>query len=143
MRSVVELDIDGPRERVAELFADPANITKWMHDLARCEPVSGMFGTTGSSYRMVPKTGDMAFVATILLRNLPEEVRLRLDGKNMVVMITDRFSVTSMGTTRIRSVEEFRFTSLLGRLIGFVAQGSIKKAHLSHMKSFKEFVEQS
>jgi len=61
----------------------------------------------------------------------------------MVVMITDRFNVTSMGTTRIRSVEEFRFTSLLGRLIGFVAQGSIKKAHRSHMKSFKEFVEQS
>jgi len=143
MKSVVELDIDGPRERIAALFADPANNPRWMHELARCEPLSGSLGTTGSTYRMVPKAGDMVFVATIVSRNLPDEVRLRLDGKNVIVSITDRFSVTSGGATRLRSVEEFQFTSLFGRLFGFLAQRSIRRAHRNHMESFKEFAEQS
>jgi hypothetical protein len=141
MKSVVELDIHCPREKVAELFADPANSPKWMHDLARCEPVSGSFGTTGSTYRMIPKTGDMVFLATVVARNLPDEVRLRLDGKNVTVSITDRFSITTDGITRLRSVEEFRFTSVIGRLFGFVAQRSIRAAHRFHMESFKEFAE--
>jgi hypothetical protein len=141
MKSVVELDIDGPRERIAALFADPANNPRWMDELARCEPLSGSLGTTGSTYRMVPKTGDMVFVATIVSRNLPDEVRLRLDGKNVIVSITDRFSVTSAGATRLRSVEEFQFTSLFSRLFGFLAQRSIRRAHRKHIESFKEFAE--
>jgi hypothetical protein len=141
MKSVVELDIDGPRERIAALFADPANNPRWMDELARCEPLSGSLGTTGSTYRMVPKTGDMVFVATIVSRNLPDEVRLRLDGKNVIVSITDRFSVTSAGATRLRSVEEFQFTSLFGRLFGLLAQRSIRRAHRKHIESFKEFAE--
>jgi hypothetical protein len=141
MKSVVELDIDGRREKIAALFADPANNPRWMDELARCEPLSGSLGTTGSTYRMVPKTGDMVFVATIVSRNLPDEVRLRLDGKNVIVSITDRFSVTSAGATRLRSVEEFQFTSLFGRLFGFLAQRSIRRAHRKHIESFKEFAE--
>ena len=141
MKSVVELDVDGPRERIAALFADPANNPRWMDELARCEPLSGSLGTTGSTYRMVPKTGDMVFVATIVSRNLPDEVRLRLDGKNVIVSITDRFSVTSAGATRLRSVEEFQFTSLFGRLFGLLAQRSIRRAHRKHIESFKEFAE--
>jgi len=143
MKSVVELDINGARERVAELFADPANNPRWMNDLARCEPISGSFGTTGSTYRMVPKTGDMVFVATVVSRNLPDEVKLRLDGKNVVVSITDRFSLSPSGTTRLRSVEEFRFPSVLGRLFGFLLQRSIRKAHRSHMAAFKQFAERA
>jgi hypothetical protein len=114
-----------------------------MNDLARCEPISGSFGTTGSTYRMVPKTGDMVFVATVVSRNLPDEVKLRLDGKNVVVSITDRFSLSPSGTTRLRSVEEFRFPSVLGRLFGFLAQRSIRKAHRSHMAAFKQFAERA
>jgi hypothetical protein len=35
MRSVVELDINVPQERLAKLFADPENNTKWMDDVER------------------------------------------------------------------------------------------------------------
>ena len=55
MKSVVELDIDVPREKLAALSADPANITKWMDDLERYEPLTGEPGMPGSTYRMVPK----------------------------------------------------------------------------------------
>ena len=141
MKSVVEVDIQAPCEDVAALFADPANIPKWMLDLERYEPVEGVPGTQGSSYRMVPKTGDMVFVATVLSRSLPDQVILRLDGKNVVVLVTDRFIATSRRATKMVSEEEFRFTTLFSWLFGFVAQHSIRKAHRQHMESFKQFAE--
>jgi hypothetical protein len=142
VRSVVEFDIQAPRDKVAALFADPANNPKWMSDLERCEPIAGTPGMPGSTYRMVPKRGDMVFVATVLARNLPQEVKLRLDGKDVVVSITDRFRATSPGVTTILSEEHFRFKSLFRRVFGFVAQRSIRNAHRRHMESFKRFAEQ-
>jgi hypothetical protein len=142
MKSVLEFDIQAPRDKVAELFADPANNPNWMNDLDRCEPIGGSPGMPGSTYRMVPKKGDMVFVATVLSRDLPQEVRLRLDGKGVVVSITDRFRATSPGVTTMYSEEEFRFKTWFSRLFGFVAQRSIRNAHRRHMESFKHFAEQ-
>ena len=142
MKSVVKLDIQAPRDQVALLFADPANNPKWMHDLDRCEPIAGSVGMPGSTYRMVPKKGNMVFVATVLSRNLPEEVRLLLERKDVVVSITDRFRAISQGVTVMVSEEDFRFKSMFSRVFGFVAQSSIRNAHRRHMESFKHFAEQ-
>ena len=57
MKSVVEVDINAPQQKVAELHADPRNNPKWMHDIARYESVSGEVGMPGSKYRLVPKKG--------------------------------------------------------------------------------------
>jgi len=141
MKSVVELDIQAPCEAVAALFADPANTPEWMHDIKRCEPIEGRMGMPDSRYRMVPKTGDMEFVATVLSRTLPDQVILRLDGKNIVVLVTDRFIATSPRTTRLVSEEDFRFTTPFSWISGFFAQSSIRKAHRQHIESFKEFAE--
>jgi len=122
MKSVVKLDIQAPRDAVALLFADLANNPKWMHDLDRCEPMAGTVGMPGSTYRMVPKKGDMVFVATVLSRDLPEKVKLLLDGRNLVVSITDRFRATSQGVTTMLSEEDFRFKGMFSRVFGFVAQ---------------------
>ena len=37
MKSVVELEINAPKHRVAALFADPNNNTRWMDDLEKIE----------------------------------------------------------------------------------------------------------
>ena len=58
---MVELEIDVPQEKLAELFTDPPNNTKWMDDLKSCESISGTLGMPGSKYRLVPKAGDMVF----------------------------------------------------------------------------------
>jgi len=75
MTSVVEIDIAAPRARVADLFFDPANNPKWMSDIERCEPVNGTLGMPGSTYRLVPKSGNRVFVATVLSKDLPDELR--------------------------------------------------------------------
>ena len=143
MKSVVELDINRSQERVATLFADPENNPKWMGDLARYEPLSGQPGMPGSTYRLVPKKGEMVFLATIVSRNLPNEIRLSLVASNVTVSITARFIQLSVEKTRLVSEEEFSFKGLVGKLVGFFAQGSIRKAHRRHIEAFKRFAEEA
>src|SRR5436309_14481114 len=98
MKSTVELDINLPQQRLAALFADPTLNTKWMDDVARYEPVSGQPGAPGSKYRLVPKKGDMVFVATVIANDLPNESRLRLDALNVLVSIIAKYVALSQTT---------------------------------------------
>ena len=141
VRSVVSIEIRAPRERVAALWADPRNNVKWMDDIDRVEPVSGELGMPGSKYRLVPKKDGMAFVATVISRDLPNEGRLHLDGANVAVVVTDQFSAIGPDATRLVSDEIFTFKSLLRSVLGVLVQGSIRKAHRKHMESFKRFAE--
>jgi hypothetical protein len=141
MKSIVEIDIDLPREKLAALFANPAISTKWMDDVKRYEPVSGQPGMPGSTYRLVPKKGDMVFLATIISRDLPNETRLTLDASNVVVSITARFIRSSGVRSRLISEEVFTFKGVMGRIIGVLARPAIRKAHRRHMEAFKRYAE--
>jgi len=140
MTSVVEVDIDRSQAEVAALLADPRNNTKWMDDLARVEPINGELGTPGSTYRLVPRQGNVIFVATVVARE-PDRLRLRLDASNVVVSVTGTLIGTAQGTTRLISEEEFRFKGLFNTVFGFVAQRSIKKVHRRHIEAFTRFAE--
>jgi hypothetical protein len=140
MRSTVKIDIDVPQAELAELFADPRNSTLWMDDLDRIEPISGDLGESGSSYRLIPKRG-MTFVATVVKRSLPEEVRLYLRGPRVSMRATDRFVKLSERRTRLISREDFAFEGLLGKVKGWLVRRSIVRAHRRHMKSFRRFAE--
>jgi len=50
LKDVVAIEIDAPREVVAERFADPENNPKWMQD-TQYEPIRGEPGTPGSTFR--------------------------------------------------------------------------------------------
>jgi hypothetical protein len=141
MTSHVELDIAAPQARVAELFVDPRNNSRWMDDLDHIEPVSGELGEAGSSYRLVPKKGSMTFVATIVMRALPSEVRLLLRARRISMHATDRFIRVSDRRTRLISEEVFTFDGVVQKVIGFFARRSIAAAHTRHMESFKRFAE--
>ncbi len=141
MKSVIELEIDAPQEKLAALFADPQQNTKWMNDVERVEPISGQLGMPGSQYRLVPKKGNMVFVATILSRNLPTESQLILEASNATVSVKGTLVALSSERTRLISEEVFSFKGLFSRLFGFLAQGAIKNAHRRHMEAFKRFAE--
>src|SRR5436853_5076449 len=82
VKSLVELEIERPLEKVAALLADPGNMTKWMNDLERVEPLSGEPGMPGSTFRMVGKAGgpQKDFVVMVTARTLPKTVRLKLQS---------------------------------------------------------------
>ena len=142
MKSVVELEINVPQERVASLFTDPRNSTKWMDDLDRYEPMSGEPGMPGSTYRLVPKKGKMVFLATVISRKLPNEARLNLDASNVAVSVTGTFVPLSPNRTRLISEEVFSFKGPFNKLFGFFVQRTIRNTHRRHMEAFKRFAEQ-
>ena len=141
MTSRVELDINEPRTELAHLFADPTNNPAWMDDVERIEPISGAAGQFGSVYRMVPKGGGWVFIATVIERALPQEVRLLLRGPRVTVEIKDNFVKLSDHRTRLISEETFTFEGFFRKAIGMLARGSIKRAHRRHMEAFKRFAE--
>jgi hypothetical protein len=142
MKSVVALEINAPRERVAALLADPRNTTKWMDDLEKYEAISGPPGTPGSKYRLVPKTGE-SFVATLLPTGGSDAMRLSLDAPTAVVSVTDEFLASSSETTKLISMEVFRFKGTVQKLKGLFARRAISNAHRRHMRAFKWFAEHS
>jgi hypothetical protein len=141
MRSVVVVDINAPQEQVAALYADPSSSTKWMEDVGRYEPVSGEQGTPGSTYRLIPKHGSMVFTATVVSRELPNELRLRLDASNVTVDVKGSLSKLANGGTRLESEEVFKFKGLWNSAFGLLARRGIRKAHRGHIEAFKRFAE--
>jgi len=142
MKSVVEIEIDVPQARLADLFADPRNNPKWMTDLERYEPVSGEQGMPGSTYRLVPKTGSMVFLATVVSLSLPDELRLNLEASNVRVSITGKLIALSPTKTKLISEEVFTFKGLFNVMFGLLfARNAIKAAHRHHIEDFKRFAE--
>jgi hypothetical protein len=112
-----------------------------MDDLERYEPLQGDAGAAGSTYRLVPKRGKMVFTATVLERDLPHRLRLRLVASNVTVLVTGTLSGISSGETRLTSQEDFKFSGPFGWAIAFIARRAIRKAHRHHMEAFKRFAE--
>ncbi len=141
MKSVVEVEINMPQQKVAELHADPRNNPKWMHDLARYESVSGEVGMPGSTYHLVPKKGDMIFLATVVERNLPNELKLHLEAEGVSVEVTAKFIALSPEKTKLVSEQVFTFKGQDNTSISPDIENAIKTAHRSHIEGFKRFVE--
>ncbi|HEV7365607.1 MAG TPA: SRPBCC family protein [Gemmatimonadales bacterium] len=141
MKSTISLEINRPQAQVAELFSNPRNTTRWMHDIDRIEPLNGELGMPGSKYRLVPKKGSMVFVATVLARDLPNQARLSLASPTVDVSVTGTFKVLSPTKTLLVSQELFRFKGTISTIFGFLARFAIRKAHRRHMEAFKAFAE--
>ena len=141
MKSIVEVEINMPQREAAELYADPRNNLKWMHDIAGYQPLSGEEGMPGSTYRLVPKEGDMTFVATVVERNLPDELKLHLEASDVHVEVRGTFSSLSPTRTKLISEEVFTFKSGDGETVSRSVKEDIKAAPRQHIEDFKRFAE--
>ena len=125
------------------LLADPANMTKWMHDLADYEHIGGETGAVGARYRMVPKPGtrQSAFVSTVTAMHLPERLSLRLQSPTVDVLVNTTFTALAKDRTKLVSEETFVFHGLFRKLFSLFTHSDIHKHHRAHMQSFKRFAE--
>lgn len=142
MKSTFETEIDAPQATVAELYSNPDNNVKWMHDLKVCERISGIPGKPGSKYRLIPKKGKYEFVATVVEKK-PDHHKLRMEAPTVDVMVTGKFIALSPKKTKFISEEVFTFKGIFNKVFGLLATSSVKKVHNRHMKAFKKFVTQS
>jgi hypothetical protein len=154
VKYTVSIELALPRERAAQLLADPEQLPKWLRGLVLHEPLRGAHGQAGTQSRIVMQMGNQTFECTetvtrrepVDLRAIPSGVVVRFDreivAKGMWSAVRDRLSEAGPQTTRWESESEYRFSGLLMRLVGFVMPGAFRKQSQQHMQDFKAFAEQ-
>jgi hypothetical protein len=141
MKSIVEVEINLPQQEVAELFAAPGNMPKWMHEISHYEPISGEEGMPGSTYRLVPKERDMIFVATVVERNLPDKLKLDLKASDVDVAVTSTLIALSPTRTKLISEQVFTFKGADDATVNPAVKNAIEAMHRRHIEDFKRFAE--
>ncbi|HEU5179389.1 MAG TPA: SRPBCC family protein [Candidatus Polarisedimenticolia bacterium] len=141
MKYTFELEIDRPRQRVVELFDNPDNLMKWMPDLIRFEPVSGVPGQVDAQSRLTFRTpaGELEMLETVTARNLPHELSGVYETKMGVSRITNRF-VESGGKTRWIADTDFQGVGAM-KLMALAMGSAIRSQTEKVMRRFKEFAE--
>ena len=154
MRYTVSIEIALPREAVAQLLADPAHMPKWLRGLVLHEPLSGVHGQVGTKSRVVIQMGQQKFEGTETitrrepadLRGIPQGSVVHFDreivGEGMWSAARERLTEASPDRTLWVSENEYRFSGVLMRLVGFLMPGTFRRQSLQHMQDFKAFAEQ-
>lgn len=153
MKYTVSIEIAKPLEEVAQLLADPVHIPKWLRGVVLHEPVSGVHGQVGTKSRVVMETGGQKMEATeVITRREPTELRgmpkgsvvhfeRELTAEGMWSVARERLTEAAPNTTLWVSENEYRFSSLLMRLVGLFMPGTFRKQSEQHMQDFKAFAE--
>jgi hypothetical protein len=154
MKYTVSIEIALPLEKTAQLLADPSQLPKWLRGLVLHEPVSGVHGQPGTKSRVVLQMGNQKFEATeTITRREPADLHgipegsvvyfeREIAGEGMWSAARERLTEAGPDTTLWVSENEYRFSGVLMRLVGFLMPGTFRKQSLQHMQDFKEFAEQ-
>ena len=153
MNYTVSIEIALPLETVAQLLADPANIPEWLRGVVLHEPLNGLHGHVGTRSRVVIETGQQRFEAieTITrrepadLQNIPKGTVVHFEreiaAEGMWSAARERLTEASPTATIWESENEYRFGSVIMRLVGLLMPGTFRKQSLQHMLDFKAFAE--
>ena len=154
MKYTVSIEIALPRDEVAQLLADPAHMPKWLRGLVLHEPLSGVHGQVGTKSRVVLQMGQQKIEATeTITRREPADLNA-IPKESVVIFEREIVSDGVWNAARERLTEagpektlwvsenEFRFSSMLMRLVGLLMPGAFRKQSLQHMQDFKAFAEQ-
>jgi carbon monoxide dehydrogenase subunit G len=153
MKYTVSIEIALPQERVVQLLADPAQMPKWLRGLVLHEPLQGAHGQVGTKSRVVMQMGRQKMEATETitrrepadLSEIPKGTVVHFDreivGGGMWSAVRDRLTEAGPQTTLWVSENEYRFSSVLMRLLGRLMPGAFRKQSLQHMRDFKAFAE--
>lgn len=153
MKYTVAIEIALPRERVAQLLADPAQMPKWLRGMVLHEPRSGEHGHVGTESRIVLQMGQQQIEATETitrrepadLHDIPSDSVVHFEREivadGMWNGARERLTEAGPGTTLWESENEYRFSGLAMRLVAPVMRGSFRKQQLTHMHDFKAFAE--
>ena len=153
MKYTVSIEIALPREQVAQLLADPAHLPKWLRGMMVHEPLRGVHGQVGTQSRVVMQMGQQKFEGTETITRrepsdlcgIPQGSVVRCDreivSEGMWCAVRDRLTEASPDTTLWESENEYRFSSMLMRLVGLLMPGAFRQQSRRHMQDFKAFAE--
>ena len=142
MKYTQEIEIDLPRERVAALFMDTANLPKWQPGFVSMTPVSGEPGTEGAVSALVYKMGkrEIEMTETILRWNPPEQFDGIYEAKGIKNWQYNRIEPVGDSKTKWISTSEFQFKGFM-KLMALLMPGAFKKQSRKYLEQFKAFAE--
>lgn len=143
MQYSLEITIDAPRERVVELFTDPAHFSEWQPGLECYELVSGEQAQAGAKAELTTRAGNRVtgMTETIESNLLPDELIAIYETHGVWNRVVNQFVEVDDHTTRWIADNEFRFEGVR-KALGLL-EGSFKKESRETMELFKAFVERS
>jgi len=138
------IDINQPRKKVVELFADSKNLKEYQDGFHKKELMSGNEGEDGAVSKMLYKDGkrELELIETITANRLPDSFEASYHHKHMDNTMKCNFVALNDNQTRYEY--EFEYTRInwfMPKLMGILFPGVYRKQGEKWMKQFKEFAE--
>ena len=143
MKFILELPIHTSRAEVWKAFDNPENMKKWQPTLHSFERISGVQGQPGAVSRLTyeEKGRQFTLIEKVTYREEPE----RLDGvyENDFAdnIVRNTFSEQSNDQTLWRVETEYKFKTLIMRILGPIMKKNFVVRTQKDMERFKEMVE--
>jgi len=143
MKFTLELPLHKSRAEVWRIFDNPENTKIWQPTLVNVEIVSGVDRQTGAVSKLTYAEGKREFV-------LVEKVNFRAEPERFDVVYENDFADNRVKNTFIAISEnetlwkmdvEFKFKTLLMKVVGPFVKKNFVKRNERDMERFKEFVE--
>ena len=143
MKYTETVDIHKPRDEVIAIFENPDLVGAWQKGFRGMEVVEGEPGKAGSKTSLHYDFGkrEMTLVETVKENALPERFVAVYEAQGVYNLSANHFEQTSPGVTRWTSDNEFLFSNLMMKVMGFVMSGMFRKQTRTMLSAFRDFVE--
>ena len=139
MHYTLEIEIDQPREKVAELFGNPEHLGCWQPGFVRMDPIEGEPEKTRLLY--LNRGREVEMIETVTVDQLPDEFTAIYEAPGMQIEVSNRFEEVDSIRTRWISENDAQVSGFMMRLVTLVMPGCFRKESLTYMQNFKAFAE--
>ena len=126
-----------------ELFDSSENLAKWQPGFVSYKHLSGTPGEEGAKAELTYQMGKRhtVMVETITHSDFPNAFHGTYETKGVYNLQENYFEETSPNVTTWTSATEFRFSSFMMKMMGWLMPGAFKKQSYMFMEKFKEYAE--
>ncbi len=137
-----DIEIDLPREKVAQLFDDPEQLPKWQRGLQSVELKSGQRGQPGAISELVFLQGGrrMEMKETVQRNELPKSFAVLYEAKGVRNVNEFEFVEQGPDKTKLVAHQVFEFSGFM-KIIGFLFKSAFPKQTMVYLQDFKNFAE--
>jgi hypothetical protein len=143
MKYTLELLIHKSRAEVWRIFDNPENIKNWQTTLVKFETVSGTQGQPGAISKLTygEGKGEFSLMERVSHRAEPERFDVILENNFADNSVKNTFIMTNENETLWKMEVEYKFKTLLMKIVGPFAKKNFVKRSEREMERFKGFME--
>ena len=143
LKYTLELIIDKPRREVWQAFMDPEMMKAWQTSLTSIELLNGTAGQPGAVSKLMfeEKGREFSLIERILSFQEPESIHQSYENQFSTNTVKNSFLEQGQNQTLWITETEYKFKTLLMKVIGPVYKKNLVARTQRDMERFKELVE--